>query len=703
MSQRLVRHIFLLEIILLIILTANAFGQKEKYWIFFTDKGPSTLSISQIQKGSIESKIAESHLDKHALVRRAKTLSADNLTGTADLPIYEPYIRSIQQKGGTLARQSRWINAASFYLSSTLKNEIVKFPFVQKVQSVIIFRGKSIQQKYSDDQSTIMNQQSLDYGRSAAQLYAINALPLHTIGITGKGVRIGLLDSGFRWKMHEALNSRKIIAEHDFIFNDNNTANEQNDSNNQDAHGTLTFSIIAGYQPGKLIGASFDSEFLLGKTEYIPSETIQEEDNWAAGIEWMEASGVDIISSSVGYDIFDDGTGYFWSNGDFNGRTSIVARVAARAAQLGVLVCTSMGNEGNGNGIEGTLLTPADTDSIISVGGVEFDKNNNLHLWTSSSTGPTNDGRIKPDVVALAVGVYHAVVPGPATYGSSQGNSVSTPLVAGASALILSSRPELTPVEIRNAIRETAKHVDTLSFPTFPNNFLGWGLVDAFRAAMYYGPIFGNEPSVVTRSGKSIVSVNALSSYGLNPDSVLIHFTAGGNAELILPMMLDSSAFFTTSGKYIVEIPDQQIGTAIKFYITASDSAGNNYQTPAPSQNWFWWFYYGIPGLQSEPINTNSVSLEQNFPNPFYSNQSFPGGLIAGNLTIIPFYLTGTERVIIKIYNILGEEVDEIASGTYESGRNSAVWNASCFPSGVYFYRLSTSTMSISKKMVFLR
>jgi hypothetical protein len=228
-------------------------------------------------------------------------------------------------------------------------------------------------------------------------------------------------------------------------------------------------------------------------------------------------------------------------------------------------------------------------------------------------------------------------------------------------------------------------------------------LVDAFRAAMYYGPIFGNEPSVVTRSGKSIVSVNALSSYGLNPDSVLIHFTAGGNAELILPMMLDSSAFFTTSGKYIVEIPDQQIGTAIKFYITASDSAGNNYQAPAPSQNWFWWFYYGIPGLQSEPINTNSVSLEQNFPNPFYSNQSFPGGFIAGNLTIIPFYLTGTERVIIKIYNILGEEVDEIASGTYESGRNSVVWNASCFPSGVYFYRLSTSTMSISKKMVFLR
>ncbi|MBA4313437.1 MAG: hypothetical protein C0417_12510 [Chlorobiaceae bacterium] len=702
MSLRLLRHIFLFEIILLT-LTADAFGQKEKYWVFFTDKGSAIPSTGQLQKGSRESEIAESYLDEYALIRRAKTLPTGNLTDAADLPIYESYLKSIEQMGGILCRKSRWMNAASFYLSSTLKNEITKFSFVQKILPVIIFRGKSIQQKKGDDQPTIMNQQSLDYGISATQLNAINALPLHTLGITGKGVRIGLLDTGFRWKTHEALSSRKVIAEHDFIFNDNNTANEQNDSNNQDAHGTLTFSIIAGYQPGKLIGASFDSEFFLGKTEYIPSETIREEDNWVAGIERMEASGVDVISSSVGYDIFDDGTGYFWSYGDFNGKTSFVARAAARAAQLGVLVCTSMGNEGNGNGIEGTLLTPADADSIISVGGVEFDKNNNLHLWTSSSTGPTNDGRIKPDVVALAVGVYHATVPGPATYGSSQGNSVSTPLVAGASGLILSARPELTPIQIRDAIRETARHIDTLNFPTFPNNFLGWGLVDAFRAATYFGPIFGNEPVVTVLSGKTIVSVTALSSYGLNPDSVLIHFTAGSSTEQILPMMFDSSAFFTTSGKYIVEIPEEQLGTTINFYITASDSSGKKYQTPAPSLNRFWWIYYGIPGLQQEPINPKSIALEQNFPNPFSSNQSFPGGWIPGNMTIIPFYLTRTERVVIKIYNILGEEIDEIANGIYNPGRNSVLWNASRSPSGVYFYRLSTSTTSVTKKMVFIR
>ncbi|MBI5021289.1 MAG: S8 family peptidase [Ignavibacteriales bacterium] len=702
MSQHLLRYIFLFGIILLI-LTANAFGQKEKYWVFFTNKGYSTQSTGLLQKDSRENEIVESYLDKHALARRAKTLPAGHLTDAADIPIYEPYIKSIEQAGGILARQSRWLNAASFYLSLTLKNEILKLPFVQKVQPVIIFRGKSIQQKISDAQSEIMKQQSFDYGRSAAQLNVINVPPLHTLGLTGKGVRIGLLDSGFRWKTHEALSSRKIIAEHDFIFNDNNTANEKNDSNNQDAHGTLTFSIIAGYQLGKLIGASFDSEFLLGKTEYIPSETIQEEDNWVAGIEWMESLGVDIISSSVGYDIFDDGTGYYWANGDFNGRTSLVARAAVRATQFGVLVCTSMGNEGNGNGTEGTLLTPADADSIISVGGVEFDKNNNLHLWQSSSTGPTNDGRIKPDAVALAVGVYHATVPGPATYGSSQGNSVSTPLVAGAAALILSARPELTPIQIRNAIRETARHVDTLNYPSFPNNFLGWGLVDAFRAATYYGPIFSNEPSVITRSGKSIVSVHAISSYGLNPDSVLIHFTDGSKADRTLTMVLDSSAYFSTSGKYIIEIPEEQLGTAIKFYITAVDSAGKSFQTPAPSQDRFWWIYYGIPGLQSEPQIVRTISLQQNFPNPFYSAQSFPGGWIPGNITVIPFELTKTEKVIIKIYNMLGEEIDEVANGIYGAGRNSVVWNAARFPSGIYFYRLSTSAMSTTKKMVFLR
>ena len=208
---------------------------------------------------------------------------------------------------------------------------------------------------------------------------------------------VGMLDSGFRWRVHESLNTRHVIAEHDFIFNDDTTANQAGDASNQDQHGTLTMSTLGGYMPGKLIGPAFDADFILAKTEYIPTETRIEEDHWAAAIEWMEANGVDVASSSLGYNTFDlPDSGYTWANGDFNGRTSITAQAAIQAARLGVVVCDAMGNEGNGDGVIGTMLTPADADSIISVGAVTFSK----LLAGFSSTGPTNDGRTKPDVSA---------------------------------------------------------------------------------------------------------------------------------------------------------------------------------------------------------------------------------------------------------------------------------------------------------------
>ncbi|MBI5476866.1 MAG: S8 family peptidase [Ignavibacteriales bacterium] len=703
MSLKIIRHIFLFVIVPTIIISSNVFGQKVKHWVFFKDKGVDISLTGEVQKNSIEYLSAISQIDNRALTRRAKTLPPNQLIDECDLPVYDPYIRTIELSGGILAVKSKWFNAATFYLTSSVKSEIEKLPFVKNVRRVVAFKEKNPIKQIIKNQTEYFEIQSLDYGYSFTQLDLLNIPALHTLGITGKKIRVGLLDSGFRWRAHEALQTRKVIAEHDFIFNDGNTANEDNDSRIQDAHGTLTFSILGGYKQGKLIGGAFDSEFLLGKTEYIPSETIQEEDNWAAGLEWMEGLGVDVISSSVGYDIFDDGGGYFWANGDFNGRTSIVAQAAVRAARLGVLVCTSMGNEGNGNGIEGTLLTPADADSIISVGGVAFDKYRIPHLWVSSSTGPTNDGRVKPDVVALSEGVYNAVTPGPATYGSSSGNSVSTPLVAGAASLILSCRPELTPIQLRDILRSTAKHVDSINYFNFPNNFLGWGLIDAFRAATSIGPVFGNEPSVNVISGRTNISVKVASLHGINPDSVLLRYSINNEEEKILKMQFDSSIIYPTSGKYDVEIPDGQIGASIGFYITAIDSAANFYQSPPPATTQKWWIYYGIPGLQPQPANTDKILLEQNFPNPFYSYNAVSNNLMPGSLTVIPFQLLKKEKVIIKIYNMLGEEILEIANGIFDSGRNFAIWNASGFPTGVYFYRLTTASTSIAKKMVYLR
>jgi serine protease AprX len=667
-----------------------------KYWVIFRDKGPEIPSVGPLSVNSTLYQRAKEDISSRSLIRRAKSFPPDSILDAADLPVYEPYIGYLVRLGCKPIQRSRWLNAISVHLTPDKKSVVEKLPFVFAIKPVVRVSFKKSLVQSTDQEILSDHDPSIDYGSSLEQLAMINALPLHTSGITGRNVLIGILDSGFRWKVHHALQTRTVLAEHDFIFNDDSTANQANDAPEQDGHGTLTFSIIGAYMPGKLVGPAYDAEFLLAKTEYVPAEYRSEEDYWAAGIEWMEQNGVDIVSSSVGYNVFDDGTGYSWANGDFNGRTSVVALAAARAARLGVVVCTSMGNEGNGDGITGTLLTPADADSIISVGGVASDGT----LAYFSSTGPTNDGRVKPDVVGLGVGVYHARIPGPDTYGTSNGNSVSTPLVAGSAALLLSVRPELTPVEVRNALRMNAHHVDTVRFPESPNNFTGWGLVDAFAAATSLGPIFSNRPEAMIISGEMVISSAVISRYGIIPDSVYITYTIEDDTGVHqLAMTLDTTIIYPTSGRYVAVLPPLSFGTQIHFSIHAADSSGNTYQSPAPIRKMHWKIYYGISGLQSDP----AVILHQNYPNPFSSNISFPTGLIPGSHTVITFDITRATHVVLKIYNILGQELETIADDWFGVGSHSVIWNASCRASGVYIYRLSTPSSSTTRKMVYVK
>ncbi|MBU1299912.1 MAG: S8 family serine peptidase, partial [Bacteroidetes bacterium] len=370
--------------------------QGTKYWVYFKDKGLPTSQSGILLKGTDLYNKAMAQLTQKAIERRAKVLSPDQLVGAQDLPLNQSYIAAIQNIGGVLHQQVRWMNAASFSLTDELVIQIRSFPFVDFVTPVVRLVRKEPAIDYTEEFQRQLKQTAFDYGNSFAQYSAVKIPEVHEIGIFGEGVLVGMLDTGFRWRVHESLMRTNVIAERDFINNDDTTANQPGDPSDQDSHGTLTMSILGSYMPGKIIGPAFQSSFILAKTEYVPTETQIEEDWWAAGIEWMESNGVDVVSSSVGYNIFDGGSGYSWDNGDFNGKTAVTTKAAARAARLGVVVVTAMGNEGNGNGVRGTLLCPADADSILSIGAVTIPGT----LASFSSTGPTNDGRIKPDIVA---------------------------------------------------------------------------------------------------------------------------------------------------------------------------------------------------------------------------------------------------------------------------------------------------------------
>lgn len=665
----------------------------KKYWVYFKDKGSTLPASGSLARNTAAYQMALQDIHPKALARRAKVLPSDAIVGADDLPVYEPYLIHVQKLGGVLVHTSRWMNAASFRLTTDQVTVISKIPFVKAVNPVVILHGKLESGQVNEEHTSLGKMTSFDYGQSATQIQTINAVQLHDAGVTGHNVLVGMLDTGFRWRAHEALQTRHVIAEHDFIFNDDTTANQARDSSGQDSHGTLTMSVIGGYQPGKLIGPAFNADFILGKTEYIPTETRVEEDNWAAAIEWMEGYGVDVVSSSLGYNDFDpqgpDPGDYTWGNGDFNGRTSVTAIAAAKAARLGIVVCDAMGNEGNGDGIMGTMLTPADADSIISVGAVSFSK----FLAGFSSTGPTNDNRTKPDVVAPGVSVYGAFTPGPSTYGGASGTSLATPLAAGSAALLLSARPELTPIQVRDALRNTAEPItNDPRFTTSPNNFTGWGLANAFQAALSFGPIFSDRPAVSSAIFTSTVSINVVSKFGINPDSVVLWYAIGSSSTFSsIRMNVDSSMFFPTSGRYKILIPPQSFGTLIRFYITTSDSGAHSYRSPAPITGRVWQLDYGVTGVGETPLLPKGFALRQNYPNPFNPR------------TVISYDLPHSARVNLSIYNMLGEVVGILVSETQNAGSYAIGWDAGHLPSGVYIYRLSTSSFVATNKMVLIR
>jgi len=85
------------------------------------------------------------------------------------------------------------------------------------------------------------------------------------------------------------------------------------------------------------------------------------------------------------------------------------------------------------------------------------------------------------------------------------------------------------------------------------------------------------------------------------------------------------------------------------------------------------------------------LSLYQNFPNPF--NPS----------TVIRFDVPNRSFVTIKIYDVIGRELATLAAGEYVPGNYAVTWNAGNLPSGVYFYRLTTSSGRLVKKMLLVR
>ena len=441
-------------------------------WIFFGDKGP----------GSAEKMVAvKSALEPRAMLRRLRHHKYDEsrLIDLHDVPVHARYVQKIAARVDRIRHESRWLNAVSVEATGRALRELSEFGFVQKVDTVksYIFREPGTPDSSLSAQSArisqIAGEHVLDYGGSFGQVEQINVPVLHDRGLTGDGILICMLDGGFDNLEHQALDHIDIVDTWDFV-NDDPIVWTQDDQMGEGDHGTNTLGTIAGYYPGQLIGPAYGASFLLGKTENNEWERHLEEDHWISGAEWADKKGADIISSSVGYrDRFSLGDDYTWE--DLDGKTTIVAKGANIAASRGILIVNSAGNEGPAPFPTNTLVSPADCAQVLAAGAVNY-AGTRVNF---SSMGPTADGRIKPDVMAMGTYVLTADPYNESGYELVDGTSFSAPLVAGAAALVLQANPTWTNQEIMDAIKATASRAYD------PNNEFGWGIVDAAAAAEY--------------------------------------------------------------------------------------------------------------------------------------------------------------------------------------------------------------------------
>ncbi|MCK4640395.1 MAG: S8 family serine peptidase [Candidatus Marinimicrobia bacterium] len=431
-------------------------------WIYFTDKGIFTINDYE---SSIIS--AEKNMNPRTRWRRAK-VNREN-ADFSDIPVCRDYVSKVLLYGAKLRTTSKWLNAISVSIPVDSLQSLTQLEFIYKIDLVLKFKLSpeiSKSQIPAGRSKKTFTPSILNYGESYDQLNQINAIAAHEAGYAGQNVYVLILDTGF-FKDHEAIQTDQIIAERDFINNDGNTQDEPGDSVSQHSHGTYCLSALGGSMDSKHYGPAYESNFLLAKTECVAYEREIEEDWFVAALEWGDSLGADVASASLGYIDW-----YEFSNLD--GKTAVTTIAVEQAYKNGIVCVSAAGNQNNSPDWK-YIIAPADAEHVISVGAVDT----NGVISSFSSRGPTYDGRIKPEVVARGVSTYCALPGDQTSYGYKSGTSLSTPLVAGAVAVILSAHPDWTPDMVREAMMMTASNFRN------PNNIYGWGLIDVMAAIDY--------------------------------------------------------------------------------------------------------------------------------------------------------------------------------------------------------------------------
>ncbi len=449
--------LFVAIVVLFGAFSASAQVAPEKYWIQFTDKANTPFSV--------DTPLA--YLSQRAIDRRV----AQNIPIIIqDLPVNPNYITGIQQAANvTVLISSKWLNGIAIQTTDTFGlTQILALPYVDSANSKkVVLTGESFSDKmevsgkiYENESSFDEVGEGLNYGLATGQNKMLSIDYIHDLGYTGDGMVIAVLDAGFRgldtsFILQNLFTNNQILGTWDFVLN------QPVDYSNHSSHGTFVMNCMGANLPGKYVGTAPDAQYWLLRTEDAPTEYVIEEYNWVAGAEFADSAGADVFNTSLGYTTFSDST-MDHSYADMDGNTTVITRGADIAASKGILVVNSAGNSGAGEWYY--IGAPADGDSVLAIGAVRSDSS----VANFSSRGPSVDGRVKPNVMAMGQDVPMPWNPDSTIW--INGTSFSGPILAGAAACFWQSRSMGSNMDVFHAIEQSAH------FASNPNDSMGFGI-----------------------------------------------------------------------------------------------------------------------------------------------------------------------------------------------------------------------------------
>jgi len=295
----------------------------------------------------------------------------------------------------------------------------------------------------------------------------IHAPQLWQAGITGMHVKVAVVDTGIDAEHPDF--AGRIVATMD--FSGKGTTQDGN------GHGTHVAGIVAGSgaaSSGTYRGIAPDASLYIAKA--LTDDGSGHMSDVIAGLEWAVQQKVQVINLSLGSDESCDGS-------------DALSTVCDEIVERGIVVCVAAGNAGPAMG---TVGSPGCAHKVITVGA----STDNDQVASYSSRGPTQDGRVKPDLCFPGSGIIAARAAGTAMgtpqgkyYTAASGTSMATPHCSGAAALLLQAFPQASPEEIKERLFYHAFNLGVAP------NIQGHGRPDLVAAYEYTVPAGGTPPT----------------------------------------------------------------------------------------------------------------------------------------------------------------------------------------------------------------